>query len=79
MVVSANAEVDTAADVTSAPVNAQRARHIRRNHFGRLVHIGQAAENDAPISDRTPEMRCFRPYFRVPESEESLQRELSGA
>ena len=71
--VSAAAEVGIAADVTRAPVNAQRARHIRRNHFGRLVHIGEATKNNAPISDRTPEMRCFRPYFRVPKSEESLE------
>ena len=56
------------------PVDTQRASHICRNHFGRLVHVGQATKDNAPIRHRAPEMRGFWPYFRIPESEEDLRR-----
>jgi hypothetical protein len=57
-----------------APINAQRARHVGRNDFGRLVHVVQARKHKAPVGDRTPEMRGFRPHLGIPESEKSLQK-----
>jgi hypothetical protein len=70
---SAKTKAKKRAASSGAPINAQSARHVGRNNLGRLVHVVQAREHKAPVSDRAPEMRGFRPNFGIPESEKSLQ------